>query len=570
MQNSTVSLNEDLLPKDYTLVQDLLELAIAIEDAESSKDKPRIAAGVRLYGTTRAEPVSIDALTAGMSRNQIIAKMAVDLNFLSRFLLPELSRYEWPWLLVAVWNLIVDCVAELQNKAGEANLGVAIPRGFAKTTFMKLYIVYCILFTRHTFILIVGSVDDNAENILKDVISILSSPQVRTVFGHWDAQKFNDRQDFKHFKFLGKDIILKAKGANTSLRGINVENRRPDIILMDDIQTEENAKSPVESQNLKTWIMSTLLPTVSPEGGINLFVGNSYSYEGAILPLLVKSPEWLTLVLGCILSDGTSLWPELHPVAKLLASYKRDSDMGLEAAWLAQYMNAVDINRANLIDLAKVGGMFAKRWPDLAASSDRCAESAQCKYIVIDPSTSKVNADDTAVGLFYAVDGIAVLRSVMAASYTPKQLIIKVLALARRESVPIVFVEGVAYQTTLVFWATEFTKSLGMEDTLRWVEVMPERSSKNSRILIMFAQCENGELYIHPDAWIPFKNEASNFDKLKTNNKDNVLDVAHYGPLVLIKHRRILEDLYHEAYYAALTMKSKQARMLNPAESPPC
>ena len=572
--NALRQVPDELQPVDYDIAQSVIEIAEASAKAhraewQASGEKKR-ALGVRSYGTAKAKPVSIDELTAGMTRKEIIAKMVVDFDFISMFLLPQVSKYRWPKLMKAIWNLLADCLSDLQEDAGEANLALAIPRGFAKTTFMKIYIVYCILFSRHTFILIVCSVDANAENILKDVIGILDSPQVRSVFGNWDTEKYNDRQDFKHFKFMGKDIILKAKGANTSLRGLNVGNRRPDIILMDDIQTEESAKSPVESESLKTWIMSTLLPTVSPEGGINLFIGNSYSYEGAILPLLVKSKEWLTLTLGCILSDGTSLWPELHPVEKLLAHYRRDVAMGVEAIWLAQYMNAMDINRANLIDLARVGAMFAKRWPDCAQDAQVCSDSAQAKYIIIDPSTSKVNADDTAVGLFYLLDGTPVLRRIENGSYTPKQVIIKSLALALKETVPIIFVEGVAYQTTLLFWAKEYTEKLKLDKLVEWIEIMPERSSKNARILTMFEQCSNGELFIHPDAWVQFKFEAINFDKLKTNNRDNVLDVAHYGPLVAITYRRKLKDAYHEAYYQSLAEKSARKRSLSIAEAVPC
>ena len=555
---------------DYETVHGILDAADKAQQAKWKAGSKKRALGVRIFGERKSQAVPVEVLTKGMNRKEIIARMAVDFNFFSMFLLPVVMKYRWPSLMVAVWNILADCVADLQDSVGDANLALAIPRGFAKTTFMKLYIVYCILFTRHTFILIVCSVDSNAENILKDVIGILDSSQVRTIFGNWDTEKFNDRQDFKHFKFMGKDIILKAKGANTSLRGLNVGNRRPDIILMDDIQTEENAKSPVESQSLKTWIMSTLLPTVSPEGGINLFIGNSYSYEGAILPLLVKSDTWLTLTLGCILSDGSSLWPELHPIDKLLAHYRRDLSMGVEALWLAQYMNAMDINPANLIDLARVGAMFRNRWPDAADSAQKCSEFAQAKYLVIDPSSSKVNADDTAIGLFYLIDGTPVFRKVKASIFTPKDTILKAMAIALQENAPVIFVEDVAYQATFLFWANYFTEKLKLEKILRWVPISPERTSKNSRILNMFAQCSNGELMIHPDAWAQFKSEAVSFDKLKTNNRDNILDVAHYGPIIAVTHRRMLEDAYHESYYRALAVRSKSARLLLSAEKLPC
>ena len=67
---------------------------------------------------------------------------------------------------------------------GEAKIALGIPRGFAKTTMMKLFCAYALIHSRHTFILIIGNVGANAEKSIKDVADLLDQPQVRNLYGN--------------------------------------------------------------------------------------------------------------------------------------------------------------------------------------------------------------------------------------------------------------------------------------------------------------------------------------------------------------------------------------------------
>lgn len=500
---------------------------------------------VKIFHRIGGNDVTDQDLLEGLSHEQVYVRLATDLNFLSRFLLGSVFKYDWPPLIVAVWTLMTQSLASLQDYAGEANLAIGIPRGFAKSTLMKIFCCYCMMFTRHTFILVVGNVDANAANIIKDIQSMLDSDLAVKYFGSPSRDMEVDRQDFKSYIYQGKHCILKAKGGRTSLRGINVNHRRPDVILMDDIQDEENAKSEVESEALSNWIVGTLLPTVSHNGAINLFVGNTYDHDGSILKKLVRDPEWVSLTLAAILDNGSSLWPELHPLVKLLSSYRSACRLGHERSWLAQYMNALDLEQNDSFDSAAMVANYDKAY-GYAPGIDLMS-LAQARFILVDPASTKATADEHSLGVVYVVEDTPIMRDISSGQMNPMEAITEAIGLAIRYGATYIFVEDVAYQDTLIWWF----KKIIAEDThipdvikqqLKILPCSPAGGSKNTRILHMFKQITCGGLLIHPDAQAKVRAEGLAFDKMKTNNKDNVLDVCHYALPVYVANRHSLQE----------------------------
>lgn len=499
-----------------------------------------------------------------MSVDDIVHLNATDCNFFAQFMLGATFKFNFPPALVAVWSVLTQALATLQDYVGEAKLALGIPRGFAKTTLMKLFCAYALIHSRHTFILAIGNVGTNAEKTIKDVVDLLDQPQVRALYGNYDTDMSVDRQDEKIFNFANKDCVLKAKGQRSSVRGINIGNRRPDIILMDDVQDEENAKSAVESEGLRDWIFNTLLPAKSAEGGLDIFVGNTYDQQGALLPQLVKDPEWVSLVLGAILADGTSLWERLHPVRKLLAAYRAAVRFNNEGGWLAQYMNIMDVGRNTKFEARQL----QVHW--LAFESKHHLEKGlndadiQGKFIVLDPASSRSNADEHSIMVGYILADAPVCRRVIHNQMTPKEAISTSLALMMEENCFVLFIENVAYQDTLLFWFNEHLDNLRLPPGIRMMfkilPVEPERRSKTSRILNAFRQMNVGEIICHPDVHQPIINEGRRYDKLKPDNEDNVLDTVHYVPIIAVKHRAIILNSYYEADYRA-KVEAQQKRL---------
>lgn len=542
------------------------------------EDFGAVPAGVVIYDKRKNDDpyTRLANLIEGLSTKEIAHHCLHDLDFLSQFVMPETSTARWPDLLHAVWAMLVDAIMVLQEYRGEAKFALGIPRGFAKTTLMKLFAILALTFTRHTFIVVVGSVDKNAENIIGDIIRALDSPQYRKAFGDYDSNMIINRQDEKVFYLGGKQIVLKAKGGRTSLRGLNVNNRRPDFILMDDMQNEENAASPTESNSLLTWMISTLLPTRSPDGAMFLYIGNTYAHKGSILQKLIEDPGWVSLTLGAILSDGKSLWPEVHPISSLLSSYRTARKMGKEGEWLAQMMNAMDVSRQKLVDIPRMQRRYYEYFQtDIEGKAivdfegNLIEPDPQWKYIMIDPASTKENADDVAVGCGGSIKDTAVLFEVDSARRNPMDTIKDSVLMAIRHNTSMIFVEDVAYQDTLLWWFNYMLDKWKI-DYLTIKPIAPGRGSKNSRIMKMFTDVDTDQLIIHPDATIPFKNQTLTFDKLKSTNQDDILDLAHYIGKINMLHRVKLMEAHQESMFRkAEQLRDMRNLVKQPADNIP-
>src|SRR6267378_1943143 len=163
-----------------------------------------------------------------------------DLNFLSVLCLFEIMQYLFPSMYIAMWQLLKSKIHLVRDFS---KLALGIPRAFAKTTFIKIFIVYVVLFTIKKFIAVISYNEDHAISVLTDVCKMLSSPNIISLFGDWELNKELDQAATKVFHFRGRTIVLKAAGAKGGIRGLNYGHQRPDLIIFEDYQKKAESEN---------------------------------------------------------------------------------------------------------------------------------------------------------------------------------------------------------------------------------------------------------------------------------------------------------------------------------------
>ena len=441
-----------------------------------------------------------------------------DLNFLAAIAIPEHFKFSFPPVFITVWLWLLDWVSKPRTFP---KLALGLPRGFGKTTVIKLFILFCILFTRRKFILIISASADLAENILADVADMLDNDNIKKVFGDWRLGMEKDTQALKKFGFRGRNIILRAAGAGTSIRGIVLKNERPDVMIFEDIQTREQADSQIESEKLEKWMIGTAMKTKSPFGCMYIFVANMYPTRWSILRKLKANPEWTKFIVGGILSDGTSLWEELHPINQLLDEFSNDLQSGHPEIFYSEVLNDENASVNNLLDLSKL--------PPYPYDDDDISGG---NFVVIDPATGKAGGDAVAITYFEVINAVPVARKVLEDRFSPGQTIKEALNLCLQHNCRLVAIESNAYQATLGYWFKFICAQLEITG-INAVEVFSGSFSKNSRIMEMFKSWAKGELYVHPSCFAQVALQATQFNPLKRDNVDGILDCLTYAPKVL-------------------------------------
>ena len=207
--------------------------------------------GLEGKGTQGASPDEL--VNVDTSRDDLIHAMRESLDILALVAMPDTYKFAFPPIFTALFTIITS---KLMLARDFSKYAVGLPRGFSKTTVLKLLILWAILFSRKKFILILTKTEDLGCNILRDVMGFLYDPNLIAIFGDVRDTLERDRADSKIFTIAGRTVTIAAIGANGSVRGLNLGNARPDFMVFDDIQDRDDADSAVVTKevplNLRT------------------------------------------------------------------------------------------------------------------------------------------------------------------------------------------------------------------------------------------------------------------------------------------------------------------------------
>jgi hypothetical protein len=235
-----------------------------------------------------------------------------------------------------------------------------------------------------------------------------------------------------------------------------------------------------------------------------IFVANMYPTKHSILRKLKTNPTWTKFIAGGILADGTSLWEDLQPIQQLYKEFH------------------------NLIDLSK-----------LPESNYQEGNIPAGKFIIVDPATDKPGSDAVGIGYFEIHDAVPMLMEVTEERLSPGDTIREALRMALEHGCYLIAIEANAYQHSLLYWFEFICQQLGIIG-IEVVPIYPGIRSKNARILSCFKEYLAGEIFVHPDCKLEVHMQITQFNPLKKDNSDNILDLLTYAPRIVVEYGEYL------------------------------
>lgn len=474
------------------------------------------------------QEVPVESNDNSYDRSQVVAAAESDVNFLAGLAMPTVFKHLLPKTLLLVWALLTQASHKVRDFT---QLVLGIPRGHGKTTLIKIFILYCILFTDKKFILVISATATLAENVIADVVDMLNESNIKAIFGDWKLGCEKDTEAIKKFGFRGRNIILAGMGAGGSLRGLNLKNERPDVMVFEDVQTRECADSEIQSKALLQWMLGTAMKAKSPNGCLFIFLGNMYPTKHSILKKLKANPRWIKFISGAILADGTALWPELQPLSQLLDEFENDLSMGHPEIFMAEVMNDDEANANNRIDLSAIS--------DCKYTLE---DIPQARGIIIDPGGSKDTSDDTSIGLMHIYDETPVLMLSQEGIMSPLDTIKNAVKMAVLHNCKVIAVESNAYQSSLLFWFDHICAQIGVTG-LHFVELHSGVSSKNMRIAEAIKLLNKGDIQMADGIRNKVIKQIVDWNPLKRDNIDGLLDLLAYMTQMTEKYGILMESV---------------------------
>lgn len=203
-----------------------------------------------------------------------IAKLKKDFVAFSEYYFPEYCSAPFAKFHLKIAKQIID--------KDEIYLVAALAREHGKSVLLGLLIPAYLMFTKRLYnMLLVSHNETNAQELFMPLILNLEHNQ--RILNDYGQQKGWRRWEAGNWH-TNAGCSFRAIGAGQSPRGTRNEEKRPDFILIDDIDTDEEARNQTRIDNKWKWIEQALFPTMSISGRKRfVFAGNIIAKEGCIV-----------------------------------------------------------------------------------------------------------------------------------------------------------------------------------------------------------------------------------------------------------------------------------------------
>ena len=179
-------------------------------------------------------------------------------------------------------------------------------RELAKSTITMFAVLYLTLTGKKRNVLLASNSLDNAIRLLEPFRANLDSNSriiqyygSQASIGHWEAGEF----------ITTSGVCFRAIGAGQSPRGSRNENYRPDIIICDDFDTDEDCRNPDTIRKKWDWFEQALYATRSINNPLTIiFCGNIIARDCCITRAGAVADNWD--IVNIRDKNGVSSWKE--------------------------------------------------------------------------------------------------------------------------------------------------------------------------------------------------------------------------------------------------------------------
>lgn len=360
----------------------------------------------------------------------------------------------------------------------------AVPRGHAKSTLVSfLLAIYRIVTQERKFIVIVSESEDKAKDFvirLRDELEfnkkLIRDFCIEGTFKTTDWSK----TDF----VTSTGIRVSAKGAGQSLRGMIFKDTRPDMVILDDIETNETAGT----DTVLDYVLSNVLPAMNKRGIWDVCYVGTIIKDMATLHRMLINEEWTSAKWEAIDDNDEMIAPMLLPKQEYDRSKKMYQSLGKMSVFYAEMHNNPMV-ADDAMTFKQEYFQYYKELPEnlryFITYDPAMPPSGRTKIKRVDKSAIVVLGTDSKEN-WYVV-------KVIANRETPAKNRELLFNLAKKYQPQVVWMETIAAQRAMYLEIRDEMRRKGVKFPLR--EIPSHNGSKEGRIEQLQPLYESGRIY---------------------------------------------------------------------------
>jgi predicted phage terminase large subunit-like protein len=236
-------------------------------------------------------------------------------------------------------------LAEVADSNKSETDAVAAPRGEAKSTITsQIFVIWCVVTGRKWYPMIGMDAFDQAAIMLEAIKAELESnprlsmdyPEATGQGRVWQAGVILTRNDRK----------IEAVGSGKRIRGRRHGPHRPDLFIGDDLENDDNVRTPEQRDKLQAWLTKAVLKLGGAGAKFDVIIIGTILHYDSVLARLLKNPLWRSMKFKALIAwphhmDLWDRWEELllnqgKDVADAFyAGHRAEMDEGSEVSWPA-------------------------------------------------------------------------------------------------------------------------------------------------------------------------------------------------------------------------------------------
>ena len=212
------------------------------------------------------------------------------------------------WLV----NELPACIADDDPTA----LAVAAPRGEAKSTYMLIFALWVTFKkTKRYIIYIMDSYEQAAVVVEAYKAELEVNPRLKMDFPKCIGRGRIWREGEC---VTNNDVKFHARGAGQKIRGLRHGAYRPDTVFLDDIENDENVKSPAQRDKLQDWLNKAVTNLGEAGAKFDIFYIGTILHFDSVLARTQKTPFWNSETFQAIIAwpDNMDLWEEWEEIVR--------------------------------------------------------------------------------------------------------------------------------------------------------------------------------------------------------------------------------------------------------------
>lgn len=269
-----------------------------------------------------------------IGKNGIRKKLAAfDMEFFGRAYLPHYFTRKSPYFhkeLDNIWKQGVmkneipnsKAVRRKISRMQGCRRSIAAPRGHAKSTNLTFKgSLHASLYEYKHYIIILSDSSEQAESFLDSIKTEMEENEhIIEDFGKLDGKVWRS-----NVLLTKTNIKIEAIGSGKKIRGRKHKNWRPDLIVLDDIENDENVRTIEQRNKLSNWFYKAVSKAGDDYTDI-VYIGTMLHYD-SLLANVMKNPMYKAIKYQAVLSFSHSeLWDRWEQIYTDLENDNHEKD----------------------------------------------------------------------------------------------------------------------------------------------------------------------------------------------------------------------------------------------------